>query len=114
MRMTSQFTITFGALAPPIGEQIKAQGIVVTNDEAERFERIAKGITMLHLQDITPDSVRDNARKKLMKKISVCVKKDDVANGIPNGYSESDFADMDNPNGHPDRINTREDNKVKS
>jgi hypothetical protein len=75
--MTDQFTITFGALAPPIGKQLKEQDIVISIDDEDRFEKIAWSITHLHLHNIIPDSVRDNARKKLMKKISMCVHKGD-------------------------------------
>lgn len=28
---------------------------------------------------------------------------------IPEGYTEEDFVDMDNPNGHPDRIGARDE-----
>ena len=69
------FTIEFGALASHIEQQLKEQGIIIPIAEACRFENIAFSITMLHLQDIIPDSVRNNARKKLMKKISASVHK---------------------------------------
>jgi hypothetical protein len=63
-------SIEFGALAEPIGKQLKEQGITLLKSDTERFERIAYSITLLHLQDIIPDSVRDKSRQKLMKKIS--------------------------------------------
>jgi hypothetical protein len=62
-------TIEFGALVRPIKAQLKEQGITLPDDDTERLEEIAYSIVFLHLQDIIPDSVRDNARKKLMKKI---------------------------------------------
>ena len=68
-----KFTITFGALAEPIGDQLEEQGVSIPKKDEDRFEKIAWSITHLHLNDIIPDSVRDNARKKLMKKISVSV-----------------------------------------
>ena len=68
-------TIEFGALVKPIGEQLKEQGIELPEADAERFEKIAHCIVRLHLNDIIPDSVRDNARKKLMKKIVACLEK---------------------------------------
>jgi hypothetical protein len=67
------FEIEFGALAKPIGEQIAAQGFTVPKETAERFEKIAHSIILLHLQDIIPDSTRDNALKKLMRKISIVI-----------------------------------------
>ena len=71
--MNESISIEFGALARPIKTQLKDQGIVITDKDCERFEAIAFSIVLLHLQDIIPDSVRDNARKKLMKKISVAI-----------------------------------------
>lgn len=66
----TQVSIEFGALATPIGEQLRIQGISITEDEARRFQRIAEAIVLLHLQGIIPDSVRDSSRQKLMKMIS--------------------------------------------
>ena len=62
-------SIEFGALAETIGTQLEKQGVLIKEEDAERFERMAMVIVLLHLQDIIPDSVRDNAQKKLMKKI---------------------------------------------
>lgn len=62
--------IEFGALADPIKDQLKRQGISIPDEESQRFEKIAYSIVFLHLQDIIPDSVRDKSREKLMKRIS--------------------------------------------
>lgn len=62
-------TIEFGALVRSIKEQLKDQGIELPEEDTTRIEKIAYSIVFLHLQDIIPDSVRDNARRKLMKKI---------------------------------------------
>lgn len=69
----TEITIEFGALVRPIKTQLKDQGITIPDKDAERFEKIAYSIVFLHLQDIIPDSVRDNARKKLMNKISSAI-----------------------------------------
>ena len=66
-------TIEFGALVRPIKAHLEEQGVYLKGDDLKRFEEIAYSITFLHLQHIVPDSVRDNARKKLMKKISVAI-----------------------------------------
>ncbi len=66
-------TIEFGALTKSIKSQLENQGIAIPENDAKRFEDIAQSIIFLHLQDIIPDSVRDNAQKKLMKKISVVI-----------------------------------------
>jgi hypothetical protein len=33
---------------------------------------------------------------------------------IPDGYTDEDFVDMNNPNGHPDRIRARDEEKYGS
>ncbi len=71
----SLLTIEFGSIAKPIGEQLKDQDIELIEVDAERFEKIAHCIDRLYLNDIIPDSVRDNARKKLIKKIVACLEK---------------------------------------
>ena len=63
-------TIVFGALVKPIGEQLRAQSIELAPEKIERFEKIAHAITMLYLNGMIPESMRDNARKKLMRQIS--------------------------------------------
>jgi hypothetical protein len=69
------FSLEFGAMVRPIGTQLKDQGIVLSEKDTKRFEEIAWSITFLHLQDIIPDSVKDTARKKLMKQISFAITK---------------------------------------
>ena len=73
--MTDSILIEFGAMARPIKSQLESQCIILPEKDTERFEEIAYSIVFLHLQDIIPDSVRDNARKKLMKKISNAIHK---------------------------------------
>jgi len=68
-------SIEFGALAAPIEKQLERQGIKIPKEEADRFERIANAIVLLHLRDIIPDSTRDKAREKLMKQISTAIHK---------------------------------------
>jgi hypothetical protein len=73
--MTESISIEFGALAPEILLQLKTQGISINGNDAELFEKMAYSIVFLHLHGIIPDSVRDNARKKIMKKISYAIHK---------------------------------------
>ncbi len=68
-------SIEFGALVAPIGKQLQKQGISIPEKDAERLEKIAHAIILLHLNNMIPDSVRDNARKKLMKEISIAIHK---------------------------------------
>jgi hypothetical protein len=73
--MNGSILIEFGALVRPIKSQLESQGITLPKKDVERFEEIAYSIVFLHLQDIIPDSVRDNARKKLMIKIRGAIHK---------------------------------------
>lgn len=71
----TNLSIHFGALVKPIKEQLKEQGISLEDKDAEHFEELAHSIVFLHLHDIIPDSVRDNARRKLLKKIVSAIEK---------------------------------------
>lgn len=68
-------TIEFGAIVKPIKKQLEDQGIHLQEKDIKRFEEIAYSIVFLHLQDIIPDSVRDKAHQKLMRKISNAIHK---------------------------------------
>jgi len=65
-----QISIEFGALVRPLKKQLEDQGINLPDTDVDLFENIANSIVFLHIHDVIPDSVRDNATKKLMKKIS--------------------------------------------
>lgn len=67
-------SIEFGALCKPIEEQLKEQRIEISLDDAKLLNDIAQSIIFLHLQDIIPDSVRNSANKKLMKRIVEVIK----------------------------------------
>jgi hypothetical protein len=68
--MADPITIEFGALVKPIRDQLCDQAVTISKKSADRFEKIAHSITMLYLNGMITESVRDNARKKLMKEIS--------------------------------------------
>lgn len=61
--------IHFGALCKPIKEQLEKQGYTIAQEDSAFLQELADMIVMLHLHRIIPDSVRDNANKKLMAKI---------------------------------------------
>ena len=71
-------SIEFGCLCKPIGEQLESQGIEIPESEAKLLNDIAQQIIFLHLQDIIPDSARDSANKKLMKRIVSVVKEEGI------------------------------------
>ena len=71
-------SIEFGYLCKPIGEQLEAQGIEIPESDAKLLDDISQQIIFLHLQDIIPDSARDSANKKLMRRIVSVVKREGV------------------------------------
>jgi hypothetical protein len=73
--MTDDICIEFGALAPNISEQLATQGVVIAENSANAFDDLARSLVLLHLHGLIPDSVRDNARKKLMKQIITEIRK---------------------------------------
>ena len=73
--MTDDVGIMFGALAPKISEQLTQQGVTIPENRAKAFDDLAWSLVLLHLHGLIPDSVRDNARKKLMKQIITEIRK---------------------------------------
>ncbi len=73
--MTDDISIVFGALAPKISEQLTAQRVVISENRAKAFDDLAWSLVLLHLHGLIPDSVRDSARKKMMKQIITEIRK---------------------------------------
>lgn len=71
--MSSEFGITFGALAPEIREQLDEAGLRYEEKDAEHFNRDAEAITRLHLRNLIPNGQAEKARQKLVKKIGEAV-----------------------------------------
>lgn len=65
--MSEQIEIRMGALAPSLVEQLTPHG--VSQEAAERFERLSQAITGLRLGDLLPDAQAKKCRDKLFKKI---------------------------------------------
>lgn len=65
--MSEQIEIRMGALAPSLVEQLTPHG--VSQEAAERFERLSKAITGLRLGDLLPDTQAKKCRDKLFKQI---------------------------------------------
>lgn len=65
--MPEQIQIRMGAMAPSLVEQLTPRG--VSQEAAERFERLSKAITGLRLGDLLPDAQVKKCRDKLFKQI---------------------------------------------
>ena len=59
----------FGALAPPVSQQIKKQ-INYTDDRILKFDEEAKALVRVYLDGLITDGENEKARKRLMKKIT--------------------------------------------
>ena len=65
--MSEQIEIRMGALAPSLVEHLTPHG--VSQESAERFERLSKAIAGLRLGDLLPDAQAKKCRDKLFKQI---------------------------------------------
>lgn len=63
----SEFGVHFGALAPPMKEQI---GHLISEQDCGKFQKIADAIVMLHIHGYLSDSQVDKARQRCMKAIT--------------------------------------------
>lgn len=67
-----RWTIEFGALAPSIADQVKAQGLQFDSKvDPANLERLAHAITLLRIQSVLSERESDRARGRLMKLIKV-------------------------------------------
>lgn len=76
--MTKTFSITLGAMAPDLIEQLNSQDIFVEGQQKKDIEHLQGDVDALHrlyVKGILPDSVVGQARKKLMKRITAVLKK---------------------------------------
>jgi hypothetical protein len=63
--------IDFGALIPPIGEQLQDQGLKLDMDPLERqhLQRDADEVSRLRVRGVLTESESDKARKRIMQVI---------------------------------------------
>jgi hypothetical protein len=59
--------IHFGAMAPPLKEQLKEFNL--DDNSLEHFQKDAEAIVRLAIRGIIPDSVKSSANKRLLKNI---------------------------------------------
>ena len=60
--------LQFGALAPPISQQIQEQ-LNYTDDKIKKFDEDAKCLVWAYLADLITDDENQKARQRLNKKI---------------------------------------------
>jgi hypothetical protein len=63
--------INFGALSPPIGEQLQDQGLKLDMDPLQRqyLQRDADEVSRLRIRGVLTESGADKARKRIMQVI---------------------------------------------
>lgn len=66
--MTKKFEIQFGALCPPLSQQIVAAGSKVPSD-VDLLQQDADEISRLYIRGLLSDSESTRARKRLMARI---------------------------------------------
>jgi hypothetical protein len=66
---SKSFNIKFGALCPPLGEQLRNQGLNLDLDPMGRqlLQRDIDEVTRLAIRGVITESERDRARKRLMQ-----------------------------------------------
>lgn len=67
--MSDTFGIHFGALAPPLREQMKEQGVPIDDNAAEHLERDIDAVNRLRVRGLLPDSQAHKVHQKIMRKI---------------------------------------------
>jgi hypothetical protein len=63
------FTLAFGALAPPIREQLKERGVSVPGVEAARWQACARALTVVRLHGLVPPEVSHRGERRLCERI---------------------------------------------
>lgn len=67
--MTRNISLSFGALADPLVEQLNRQGLTLSEKDGKLIEDLNQAVIMTHLHGLFPDSACHKAHQKLMKKI---------------------------------------------
>lgn len=60
-------SISFGAMCPPIREQLAEQALVADEKDVVFWQRVADAIALLSIHDLITDAARARARKRLLK-----------------------------------------------
>lgn len=65
----SELKLSFGAMSPPIEQQLQEQGLTLSMS-APKYERAADAIVFLRIHGYLTESTVNSARKKLIKEIA--------------------------------------------
>lgn len=60
-------SIQFGAMCPPIREQLNEQALAADEKDVVFWQRVADAIALLSIHDLITDAARERARKRLLK-----------------------------------------------
>jgi hypothetical protein len=65
----TKLSISFGALSPPIGEQLQTQGLKLQMDPLQRqyLQRDADEVSRLRVRGVLTEAEADRARKRLFQ-----------------------------------------------
>lgn len=66
--------LVFGALVPPIAQQLAAIGISATKKDLKHWQADADAITRLAVRGLIPSGAVRSARQKLIRKIAAGVR----------------------------------------
>ena len=64
-----RYEIMFGALADPISEELRRQGLRASKVNIAYWQRDAKAISRLSIRGLLTDDERGRARKRLLQRI---------------------------------------------
>lgn len=67
--IAARLTLAFGALAPPIRDQLAEQGFALPRIKLAAIEQHAKGITWLSIAGLLTEAETRRARQRLIKRV---------------------------------------------
>ena len=73
--MQQTIEIELGALAPKLSKQLKAQKILINEEDLDHLQRDADAIMRCHLRGLIGDAETEKARHRLFAKIKKAVTK---------------------------------------
>lgn len=78
-----EFGIRFGALADPLLDQIKSQGLKYNKATVERLQTCMDSLMHLRFNDLVTDSMHEKIMQKLYKKIVSHIKQQNKLKELP-------------------------------
>lgn len=82
MKPTKTLTLAFGALAPPLVEQLMNQKVSAIPNEINRLEEWRRQLTGLRISGILSDAESRSGEKRLMKRITAEISKKKGSEGM--------------------------------